>query len=229
MPRLSISRAMAVVAIVAANCAALRAVLPEHGGLDLYQVFLVGLLPLFNAQIIGVYLISTRYRISLRRRMAQEAVGFAPAFAIANALALDCRDHHLCHGPGNSDGLPGICPGAGRSFLSVVGISAGRLRQPILSLRRGAVTVRNRLVRACARARRVGQLGVEEVSACHRMPAPSGDAGNPVRRRSGRDTVGCQRLLRRKRTMRRLSIRSLMTRFSRRSGRLTCSTTFTGS
>jgi hypothetical protein len=88
MPRFSISVAMAVVALAAANCTAIRAVFPEHGGLDYYRVFLLGLWPLVNAQIIGLYLFATRYRISLQRRTPQSWVSLVPAFAVANALAL---------------------------------------------------------------------------------------------------------------------------------------------
>jgi hypothetical protein len=84
MPRFSISVAMAVVALAAANCAALRVAYLDDSG-----VFLIGLLPLLNAQIIGLYyLIGLRYRISLRRRRQREQVGFAPIFVAANALAL---------------------------------------------------------------------------------------------------------------------------------------------
>jgi hypothetical protein len=88
MPRFSISRTMAVIALVAANCAALRAVLPQPGGSEVYFMLMFGLLPLLDAQIIALYLTSTRYQISVRRRTELNPVGFAPAFAIANAPAL---------------------------------------------------------------------------------------------------------------------------------------------
>src|ERR1700733_14225977 len=84
MPRFSISVALAVIALAAANCAALRIAYLDDSG-----VFLIGLLPLLNAQIIGLYyLIASRYRISLRRRRRREQVGFAPIFVAVNALAL---------------------------------------------------------------------------------------------------------------------------------------------
>lgn len=88
MPRFSISIAMAVVALVAVNCAILQAVVPFHGGWGGFGVVLVGLLPLLNAQIIGLCLVTSQYRISLRRRTQQERVGVAPAFVAVNALAL---------------------------------------------------------------------------------------------------------------------------------------------
>jgi hypothetical protein len=84
MPRFSISVAMAVVALAAANCAALRVAYLDDSG-----VFLIGLLPLLNAQIIGLYyMIASGYRISLRRRRRREQVGFSPIFVAVNALAL---------------------------------------------------------------------------------------------------------------------------------------------
>ena len=87
MPRFSIFHAMALVGLVAGNCAAIRAVMPSNGGWDGFDIIIVGLLPLLDAQIIGMYLAASRYGISLRRRTRQERVGFAPAFAAANALA----------------------------------------------------------------------------------------------------------------------------------------------
>jgi hypothetical protein len=88
MPRFSIFHAMAVVGVVAANCAAIRAVMPSNGGWDGFYIIVVGLLPLLDAQIIGLYLVISRYGISLRRRTRQERVGVAPPFVAANALAL---------------------------------------------------------------------------------------------------------------------------------------------
>jgi hypothetical protein len=86
--RFSISNSMAVVALAAANCAALRAVLPARGNWDGCGLYFVGLLPLLNAQIIGLYLIAARYRISMRRRRGQDRVGAVPTLVAANALAL---------------------------------------------------------------------------------------------------------------------------------------------
>ena len=88
MPRFSISIAMAVVALAAANCAVVRAVFPEGRVFDGFGIVVIGLLPLLDAQIIGLYLLASRYRISLRRRAPLEHGGAAPAFAAANALAL---------------------------------------------------------------------------------------------------------------------------------------------
>jgi hypothetical protein len=89
MPRFSISLAMALVALAAANCAAIRAAVPLAETTDSSGIFLLGMLPLLNAQIIGLYYwIASRYRISLRRRTPQERVGFAPVFAAVNALTI---------------------------------------------------------------------------------------------------------------------------------------------
>jgi hypothetical protein len=87
MPRFSIFMAMVAVALVAANLGVIRAVVPVSE--VSWPLFLVGLLPLLDAQIISVYcLIAPRYRIWLRRRAPQERIGFAPTFAAVNALAL---------------------------------------------------------------------------------------------------------------------------------------------
>jgi hypothetical protein len=87
MPRFSIFMAMAAVALVAANLGVVRAAVPVSE--VSWLLFLVGLLPLIDAQIIGVYcLIAPRYRIWLRRRAPQERIGFAPTFAAVNASAL---------------------------------------------------------------------------------------------------------------------------------------------
>jgi hypothetical protein len=88
MPRFSIFHVMAVVGLVTTNCAAIRAVMPSNGGWNEFAVIFVGLLPLVDAEIIGLYLVATRYRISLRRRTRQERVGVATAFVATNALGL---------------------------------------------------------------------------------------------------------------------------------------------
>jgi uncharacterized membrane protein len=88
MPRFSISRVMVAAALVAANCAVLQAVLPYHGAVDFLQILLVGLVPLFNAQIVALYFLATGYRISLRRRTPQDRVGSMPTFAAVTAVAL---------------------------------------------------------------------------------------------------------------------------------------------
>jgi hypothetical protein len=90
MARFSILMAMAVVALVAANLGLARAVVPDVGTINnITWLFVVGLLPLVDAQIIGVYcLIAPRYRIWLRRRAPEEWIGFAPIFTVLNGLAL---------------------------------------------------------------------------------------------------------------------------------------------
>ena len=76
MPRFSISIVMAVVALAAANCAVIRAVFPGDRVWDGFGIVVVGLLPLLDAQVIGLYLLASRYRISLRpgRRMSMAAL-----------------------------------------------------------------------------------------------------------------------------------------------------------
>ena len=88
MRRFSIYHAMAVIALVAVNCAAIRAVLPSNGAWDGFGIVVVGLLPLLDAQIIGLYVFASRYRITLRRRRPRKRVGVTPAFAATNAVAL---------------------------------------------------------------------------------------------------------------------------------------------
>jgi hypothetical protein len=79
---------MAIVALVALNCAALRAILPSQGNFQITEIILIGLLPLANAPIIAGVLLALRYRISLRRRSHHERIGILPGFAIASALGL---------------------------------------------------------------------------------------------------------------------------------------------
>jgi hypothetical protein len=79
---------MAVVAIIAINCAVIRFLLPGQATLQVSEICLAGLLPLANAALIAVYLLALRYRISLRRRSHRERIGMLPGFAIASSLAL---------------------------------------------------------------------------------------------------------------------------------------------
>jgi hypothetical protein len=86
MRRFSISKAMALVALIAMNCAAIRASMPgRRGHWERASIFVVGLLPLVNALIVAIYLLALRHRSSLRR---QEQVGIIPGFAVTSALAL---------------------------------------------------------------------------------------------------------------------------------------------
>jgi hypothetical protein len=88
MSRFSISIAMAVIALAAANCAAFRALLPSVGTQKFPGILFIGLFPLANAQIVGLYLLASRCRISFRHRTPEERNGFAPAFVALNTLML---------------------------------------------------------------------------------------------------------------------------------------------
>lgn len=88
MHRISISKAMLVIAVVAGNLAALRSLNPQPVIPGILTLLLAGLLPLVNAQIIGLYLIVRRYRFALRRR-ARNGYGVGVfVFSIFNAFAL---------------------------------------------------------------------------------------------------------------------------------------------
>jgi hypothetical protein len=86
--RFSLSKAMAVVALVAVNFAAIRASMPSHGHWGPASIFVIGLLPLANAPIIAIYLLALRYRSSLQHRSLHELVGTLRGFAVTSALAL---------------------------------------------------------------------------------------------------------------------------------------------
>jgi hypothetical protein len=79
---------MAVVALVAIDFAAIRAVIPGQGRWERVGIFLIGLLPLANALTIAIFLLALRYVSPLRRRSLQARVGIMPGFAVASALAL---------------------------------------------------------------------------------------------------------------------------------------------
>jgi hypothetical protein len=86
MRRFSISKAMLVVALVAGDFAAIRALDPLAAGGDL-AIVLVGILPLANIQVVGFWWIARRYRMSLRRRMAGNSSGII-AFLAFTGLSL---------------------------------------------------------------------------------------------------------------------------------------------
>jgi hypothetical protein len=88
MSRFSITNVMAVIALAAANCAAFRALFPSLNDGDNAGILFVGLFPLANAQIVGLYLLVSRYRISYRRRTRKERTGLAPTFVAVNTLVL---------------------------------------------------------------------------------------------------------------------------------------------
>ena len=86
--RFSIAKAMVVIALVAANCAAVRACFAEDGEEQFPRRLLGGLLPLANAQIIWLYLVARRYRISLRWRAHNWRGRCVVVFGMLNALAI---------------------------------------------------------------------------------------------------------------------------------------------
>jgi hypothetical protein len=88
MSRFSISKVMAVIALAAANCAAFRELFPFVNGGNITGILFMGLLPLANAQIVGLYLLFSRYRICYRRRTREERTGIAPTFVAVNTLVL---------------------------------------------------------------------------------------------------------------------------------------------
>jgi hypothetical protein len=86
--RFSIAKVMAVIALIAANSAVLRACYSEIGRDSVRSFLLGGLLPLVNAQIVCLFVLARRYRISLRRRTPNRYRSFAFVFAILNAVAI---------------------------------------------------------------------------------------------------------------------------------------------
>jgi hypothetical protein len=88
MHRISISKAMLVIALVAGNLAALRILDPQPVIPGILTLLLAGLLPLVNAQIIGIYFIVSRYRFALKRRKGDGYGAGVFAFSIFNAFAL---------------------------------------------------------------------------------------------------------------------------------------------
>jgi len=87
MRRISISKAMLVVAFVAAHLVLLRFLISTlQGGFHL--TLLVGLLPLAEAQLIGLYLTAKRYRLTLKRRNDSSRGINVIAFSAFNAIAL---------------------------------------------------------------------------------------------------------------------------------------------
>jgi hypothetical protein len=87
--RFSLSKAMAAVALIAVNFAAIRACVPSrHGHSEAVGILVIGLLPLANAPIIAIFLLALRYRSALRDRSLLARVSITRGFAVASALAL---------------------------------------------------------------------------------------------------------------------------------------------
>ncbi len=80
---------MAVIAIIAGNCAAVRACffanVPERA---IHLLLLGGLLPLANIVFFSLYVISKRYRISLRRQPEERRAARITRFTVLAGLEL---------------------------------------------------------------------------------------------------------------------------------------------
>jgi hypothetical protein len=88
MQRLAILKAMLFVAFIAAHLAVLRALISTFDGSGFLLALLVGLLPLAEAQLVGLCLTVRRYRFTLKRRNAADRGMDAVAFSAFNAAAL---------------------------------------------------------------------------------------------------------------------------------------------
>ena len=88
MRRISILEAMLIVVFVAAHLAVLRILISTLDGPGFLLALLVGLLPLAEAQLIGLYLTAKRYRLTLKRRNDSSRGINVIAFSAFNAIAL---------------------------------------------------------------------------------------------------------------------------------------------
>jgi hypothetical protein len=79
---------MLVIAFIAGNFAAVRALNPGPVATGILPLLLTGLLPLVDAQIIGLYVIARRYRFALRRRTGTGYGVGVLAFSVLNAASL---------------------------------------------------------------------------------------------------------------------------------------------
>lgn len=82
MRRYSIGKLMLLVAVLAANFALGRYLLAQED--DIQRMCLAGLLPLIDAQLVGLYLLLARHRVALRRRRGSPL----PAFVVVATLGL---------------------------------------------------------------------------------------------------------------------------------------------
>jgi hypothetical protein len=85
MHRLSLSKALLLIALIAANLAALKALNPKAEIPGTHPLLLAALLPLANAQIVSFYFLARRYRLIVRRRPHRFNTAI---FCIVNLLAL---------------------------------------------------------------------------------------------------------------------------------------------
>ena len=88
MRRLSVSKAMLIVALAAAHLAVLRFLISTCNGPSFLLALLVGLLPLAEAQLIGLYLTARWYCFTLKRRDHASRGMSAVAFSAFNAILL---------------------------------------------------------------------------------------------------------------------------------------------
>jgi hypothetical protein len=88
MPRFSIFKAMLLVALVAGNFAAVRSLDPKAEVPGILTLLMTGLLPLVDAQIIGLYLIARRYRFVVKKRTPNGNGLGVVVFSLFNAFAL---------------------------------------------------------------------------------------------------------------------------------------------
>jgi hypothetical protein len=77
-----------VVAVIAANLAAVRALPTLLRDGEQIHLLLFGLLPLLDAQLIGMYVATSRFLPGPRPRVHSPRGWFAPAFAAASSLLL---------------------------------------------------------------------------------------------------------------------------------------------
>jgi len=88
MPRFPISKAMLLIALVAGNFATIRFLDPKAEVPGIFTLLLTGLLPLVDAQIIGLYLIARRYRFVVKKRTSGGNGLGVFVFSLFNAFAL---------------------------------------------------------------------------------------------------------------------------------------------
>ena len=119
MPRLTIRRLIAFIVLVAAHLGVLRALvsmLIEPGFLVL---FFIALLPLAEAHLIGLYLLTWRFRMVIRRKDGQ----FVSVFVVTSALMLLATVIVSIVQPVLIPGLAELIWGTLEGHLSVLGFS----------------------------------------------------------------------------------------------------------
>ncbi len=84
MPRLTIRRLIAVIVLVAAHLGVLRALVSMLIEPGFLVPFVIALLPLAEAHLIGLYVLTRRFRMAIRRKDRQ----FGSFFVVTSALML---------------------------------------------------------------------------------------------------------------------------------------------